>query len=355
MSIPEFSSYGGLDCMDLEQIEFYRNLEKSINSKDFIDVAGNVSYLFVYVKDLISKLYQKDVESLFRKLVVLSERYKDYDNFSRYCNIIASDCLIALKKYEDYLIFTEDQFYRNNFSLDVRLTILLKLKRDVPASDAIFLSGYKTTPALNNYVNIFNDCFYQTYSEFVEKNGNIFRLLCAEIDKASGWHYLFAGAGVSNPIRADFKLMSFSQASETVKLLAAIARVAENKSRIHLGMPMVGAGWLSETTLYLKVKEQFSETAVLQHARPNFLGKQHYDIWIPNWKVAVEFHGDQHFRPVDFFGGVAAFEKNLERDERKIKLSAENGVKLLVVKEGYDIDELFSLIEVEKNNFESGI
>ena len=53
MSIPEFSSYGGLDCMDLEQIEFYRNLEKSINSKDFIDVAGNVSYLFVYVKNCL--------------------------------------------------------------------------------------------------------------------------------------------------------------------------------------------------------------------------------------------------------------------------------------------------------------
>jgi len=74
------------------------------------------------------------------------------------------------------------------------------------------------------------------------------------------------------------------------------------------------------------------------------LSRQHFDIWLPNWKIAIEYHGKQHFEPVEFFGGKEAFEKTVERDKKKIGLAMQNGVKLFVVTEHDDQDELVQKI-----------
>lgn len=79
---------------------------------------------------------------------------------------------------------------------------------------------------------------------------------------------------------------------------------------------------------------------MIQHGRPEWLGRQHFDTWFPNWKVAVEYHGTQHFQPVEFFGGLQSFEQTVERDAAKVRKAENNGVALLVVKEGYDFDAL---------------
>ncbi len=61
-------------------------------------------------------------------------------------------------------------------------------------------------------------------------------------------------------------------------------------------------------------------------------------------KIGIEYQGAQHDKPVEFFGGQKAFEENLKRDERKRQLCEENGVKLIEVREGYNIDDLILLI-----------
>ncbi len=70
------------------------------------------------------------------------------------------------------------------------------------------------------------------------------------------------------------------------------------------------------------------------------MGKQHFDVWFPEWKIAVEYHGLQHFEPVEFFGGQETFKKTVERDARKLALSKKNGVKLFIITEDDDQDKL---------------
>ncbi|MCW8887404.1 MAG: hypothetical protein OQK12_19435 [Motiliproteus sp.] len=70
------------------------------------------------------------------------------------------------------------------------------------------------------------------------------------------------------------------------------------------------------------------------------MGRQHFYIWFPHWKIAVEYHGQQHFEPIEFFGGEEAFKKTVERDKRKESLAKNHGVKLFVVTEGDDQDDL---------------
>lgn len=126
---------------------------------------------------------------------------------------------------------------------------------------------------------------------------------------------------------------------------AQILRDAENKLRVAIGGKKIGEYFISETELFYKIKKIYSELDVYQHGRPSFLGRQHYDIWIPSLKVAIEYQGTQHDRPVDFFGGIEAFNANKKRDERKRNKSNANNVLLIEVRPNYDIKDVINKID----------
>lgn len=60
------------------------------------------------------------------------------------------------------------------------------------------------------------------------------------------------------------------------------------------------------------------------------LRKQQYlDFYLPEYNIAIECQGKQHFKPVKYFGGKNSFLKQVERDKRKNKLCKENGIDIL--------------------------
>ena len=52
------------------------------------------------------------------------------------------------------------------------------------------------------------------------------------------------------------------------------------------------------------------------------------DFYLPQYNIAIECQGIQHFKPIDFFGGQDGYDYIIERDNIKRKLCEENGVKL---------------------------
>ena len=125
---------------------------------------------------------------------------------------------------------------------------------------------------------------------------------------------------------------------------------AEDKYRESIGVPKIGENWISETRLYYAIKAKFAPIEVLQHASPKWLGRQHLDIYLPYYNIAIEYQGAQHYRPVEFFGGVEAFEKTKERDKRKREKCAENNCALIYVDEGYLFDDVVENIQQLINN-----
>lgn len=119
---------------------------------------------------------------------------------------------------------------------------------------------------------------------------------------------------------------------------------AEDRWREKKQLPAIGDGWKSETELYYRVKSHLSNEEVILHGKPKWLGRQHFDIWIPKRKIAIEYQGEQHDRPIDFFGGEVAFVQNQRRDARKKSLCHKHGVKLIEVRPGYDINSVLSTI-----------
>ena len=60
--------------------------------------------------------------------------------------------------------------------------------------------------------------------------------------------------------------------------------------------------------------------------------------------IALEYQGEQHFRPIDFFGGEKAFLQNQKRDEKKRKLSEKHGAKLIEVLPDYSIKDIIHTV-----------
>ncbi len=141
---------------------------------------------------------------------------------------------------------------------------------------------------------------------------------------------------------------SFSLSPTAEAMCCAMMREAENTFREERDIPKIGEGWVAETILYYTIKDAFPEEIVLQHGRPKWLGRQHLDVYFPERKIALEYQGEQHDRPIAFFGGDEAYTMNIERDIIKACKCNMNGVRIIYVRKGYSISEIINII---RNSF----
>lgn len=70
--------------------------------------------------------------------------------------------------------------------------------------------------------------------------------------------------------------------------------------------------------------------------RFKWLGRQSLDLYLPEYNIAIECQGIQHFKPVDFAGkgkewANQSFEENKKRDDIKLKKCLANNIKVIYV------------------------
>jgi hypothetical protein len=191
----------------------------------------------------------------------------------------------------------------------------------------------------------YRDCVVRVFDDYEKENGSWYDLLLRihyeDNEPFAYAHGLFSGVPFTlpRPPKLPLKMRTY-YSEEGAALVKQLAKDAENLLRTQLGIPAVGEGWVSETLLYKRLAEEFPETPVIQHGSPWWLGRQHLDIWFPDWQIAVEYHGKQHFEPVEFFGGEETFRATQERDARKARLCKQHSFTLFVVTKEDDVDEL---------------
>jgi hypothetical protein len=121
------------------------------------------------------------------------------------------------------------------------------------------------------------------------------------------------------------KNLSLSVLYHDRRKLDRLCRKAENEFRTTGGLPMVSEGWINQALLYRSINVHFRYAK--KEYSPRWLLSQRIDIYIPEKKVAIEYHGQQHYEPVELFGGEQGFVATVERDKRKAELCEENGVR----------------------------
>ncbi|KAA9340113.1 hypothetical protein [Adhaeribacter soli] len=359
MEIPAFRRYYATERdMTSAQLVFYKEVKKSLSKGTYINVDGNISYVFAYTSELLANWGEKGFENLSEFLLYLSELYFHEKDLSDYCKYWAYDCLLGLGKYEEYLEKTEPQEAYGTLThmSNLRLNIQRHINVEANPLDLLLMAGGRKTKIIKSNHILYKDKVRKVFSEYGSNNGGWFKIF-------EKWqtnfhlyeHSLFNGAPIWNSPKINLKTECFYSINEYLNLSKELSKTAENQTREDLGIPLIGEGWVSETELFRKLETHFAQTKVMQHGQPIWLGRQHYDIWFLIWKIAIEYHGKQHFEPVEFFGGEVAYLKNVERDERKIKLSKKNGIKFIVVTEGYHLSDVITEIEthISKRNITS--
>lgn len=67
----------------------------------------------------------------------------------------------------------------------------------------------------------------------------------------------------------------------------------------------------------------------VQEASFEGLGRKKFDFYVPELNLLIEYDGEQHFRPIEFFGGEPALANTVARDEEKSRWAWENKFVLM--------------------------
>lgn len=115
------------------------------------------------------------------------------------------------------------------------------------------------------------------------------------------------------------------------RLARTLKNSIENVAREEFGFRKVGKGWVSETLLFQLVKRILRGRTVIHHHRPDWLDGLELDIWVPELELALEYQGQQHFYPVEAWGGKGALKALQSRDQKKRETCNRVGVTLVEV------------------------
>lgn len=229
-------------------------------------------------------------------------------------------------------------------------------------------SNYKwTTEEWVNQAEIVNNFFY-TYNnaEYVNKNTKII---------------------VTCPIHGDFKIIPYDHLNghgcskcvgkyhystkEWIKKAKekhgdiydySKTLYINSKSKVCVGCKKHGYFWVNAShhlqgvgcnmcgnasKLEIEVKKYFDENKIkyIQQKHFEWLGLQSLDFYLPQYNVAIECQGIQHFKAVNHFGGENGLIETKERDERKFNKCKENGIKIYYVNYDENVkDKIKSII-----------
>ena len=105
-------------------------------------------------------------------------------------------------------------------------------------------------------------------------------------------------------------------------------RLARTKIRTKLTAEgIIKPKWKHELSLFHAVRGFYPDT--LYQYRPDWLGRQSLDLYIPSLSTAIEYQGVQHYLPVEFFGGEEALSQRRDLDRVKKELCEANSVRLI--------------------------
>lgn len=99
--------------------------------------------------------------------------------------------------------------------------------------------------------------------------------------------------------------------------------------------------WLKNNNIEFLQEHRFPDCC---HERPLI-----FDFYIPDFNIAIEYDGHQHFNPVRFGGiseevAIKKFNENKERDSIKTKYCEDNNIKLIRIPY-FDYDNINNILE----------
>lgn len=117
-----------------------------------------------------------------------------------------------------------------------------------------------------------------------------------------------------------------------------------NKHLIGEGCPNCINSLLENKTKTILDKNNIENIQKCTNSILPWLGRQHLDFYLPEYKVAIECQGKQHFEPIEYFGGIEKFNHLKSLDKKKLELCRNNDVSLYYVNYDDNVEECVEMI-----------
>ncbi|MFT4526695.1 MAG: hypothetical protein ACI85F_002871 [Bacteroidia bacterium] len=350
-----------LDYVDDSKVKlFYQEFKGRFENNQFLDLDGNDNYAFVLMFDLLEQVEIQGPEIIEIRLGNLAKHYPPTSN---YCELFLIEYYESRRSYHEAWRIKKDRGYIGlkdiiDYQAYLKTNLLDgALVSKMAGTSHLTRFGRDNIKKVRAYVKeVVEAIELQTGCSFFEQFANnvkdfesvVTRTKGLELSGSQdlGYYKQFFVSSTEYERHAPLPKINYANGlypiveGAILNQLRVVLKQAEDLYREAIGMPKVGEGWISETELYYKIVEAFPAYKVTQHASPNWLGRQHLDVYFSDPMIGVEYQGAQHYEAVDFFGGEEALKKTQERDERKRLICSENKCELIYVDEGYDFEKV---------------
>jgi len=121
---------------------------------------------------------------------------------------------------------------------------------------------------------------------------------------------------MANARAASFRVTTLLRRFPVSEEITVAAEVTLGGSRsyvdFYFAIPMLAADefrcvstWTNQNNLFQLILQ--NHPCALAEYSPEWLSPLHLDIFMPSLNTAIEYNGQQHYRPVEYFGGLASF------------------------------------------------
>ncbi len=139
----------------------------------------------------------------------------------------------------------------------------------------------------------------------------------------------------------DYSLVEYINSSTKVKIICKKHGIFEQKPRHHI----YGCGCTKclesngekKISIYLDNKYiKYKRQQVFDDCKN--IRKLQFDFYLPEYNTCIEYDGEQHYKSIEYFGGVKSFKLRQKRDMIKNDYCKNNNIKLLRIKYDENIE-----------------
>lgn len=329
-----------LDRMDEDQKSFYEYWLSKWKQGQAIDLKGNIDYLRPYISNILSwsEKSQKSRNKLVKELSKLQEAYSHNGTFFGQAGTWIADTYILDDKYEKAI--TELRKVRDNcgYSVSKKLWSLLHHIENIPIGKDLLAQHSQLTDYGKKNIERVDKELTKLLQNYENKNSiSLSHELVEQMMMRPEDKPLQLKLFRSSSWRQETDIDAYKPAESGIRNLLeeeGLRVEAENRIRKKDNLPKIGEGWVSETTLKDIVKELLEPHgySVEYRSSPDWLERQHLDIFVPDLNLAIEYMGKQHYEPIEHFGGEESFQKQKQNDKKKLEKCRENKIDLIYFK-----------------------
>lgn len=340
--------------------------EKYLADDELLLIIDNHLVLFVY--QFVEKIqyefgfgenHKIGISELTYNSLFKFNKSKYYRDLGDYCN---QSLGIGYLQYDDYIKEKDNVQYIRDYVNSKTLIDFSKYEKNIPSETYTFIiyrihESEKYEYAVQYYKGLYDEKkvrrdLYNYVSNIY--NTRITAISTANFDKAIMGYRFNSRQSLYNNIQYTLiykKLYYTDNISSVAKSFLSQCENDDSHFDFKLHTNRNAMKWKTEFEIYNIIKKTYKEALyqerVLLYDRYNCSHTFVFDVYLPKHKIAIEYQGEQHFKPVDLFGGEEGFKKTKIRDQIKKDVAEYNKINMLYINYFDDLSEINILEQIK--------